>query len=499
MHLDEEQMKFYTINQQTNALFSQIQRITNDYSIFMKYVVFVDCKNLKNKKDIMTKVLLDGFKFNDVGYVVSEKSASMSRQAILMFVRESISKELDEIVTMGTSIKETVLAKYLAYRGLMLSSSWNIENFKPYCVIVEDYYKIIPNQKIIGAIEVEKKFINKDGKEITYKERVTKEEVKDVEINCFDGSGVCHPRVVDKIQESLQCEYRPNVFIFRMPYCKGLLAEVNFVKFYEERGIYEITDLWGKKHSIYNIDIIMTKSQYKAYGYFNKTGTYADYEYYWEMFDKYSHSFRVAKINYSFDNEPTVTKLNYQVLQTLNLDKETFISLADYSKEWVEKIVGGEDIVSTMCFLGLKNNKFKLSSSYAKAILKNPEMIKDPMVKKYLRKLLSKTINDFKTGRIYVSGSFQFLFGDMIALLEHIGGLEVKGVLEENEFFSQDINGVKLGEYSLHRNPRITSSEGRRLIGVSNQNLEEYATGLSNVIMINHKSLTLNALNGSDM
>lgn len=500
LQLTKEKIDFYTIFQQTNSLFDQIIRITNDDSKFIKYTVFVDCKNGRNKKLIMTELLTNGFKLNGIRYVLSEKSSSMGRQSVLLFIQECISKELNEIVTMGMDIsKDTVLSKYLAYRGLMLSSSWNIPNFKPYCIIVDDYYKIIPNQKIIGVVDLEKSFINKDGKKIFYKEKANREETKSVTINCFDGSGICHPRVVDKIKETLECEYRPNVFIFRMPYVKGLLAEVDFVRFYEERDIYEIIDVWGKKHSIYDIDIIMTKSQYKAYGYFNKTGTYADYEYYWKMFNKYNHSFRVAKINFSFEGEQAKTKINYQVLQTLDLDKEKFLSLSDYSKKWVENIISGKDIISTMCFLGLKNNKFKASNAYMKAILKNNEMIKDPMVKKYLYKILKKNIDDFKTGRLYIDGSFQFMFGDVVALLEHIGGLEVKGVLEADEFFSQDVNGVKLGKHTLLRNPHITASENRRLYGVTHPLLEQYAKGLSNMIMVNHKSLILSSLNGSDL
>lgn len=488
------------INQQDNSVFTMIRRLTNDYSKFNKYAIFVDCKSGRHKSDTLRCLIREGFKLNGVKYILNVKSASMSRQGVLLFVDESISEELNEIVTMGIDeTKETVLAKYLAYRGLMLSSSWDIPDFKPYCVVVDDYFKIIPNQKIIGVVDVEKTFVNKEGKEIAYKEKATKEEVKDVEINCFDGSGICNSRVVDEIQKVIECEHRPNVFIFRLPYAKGLLAEVDFVKFYEERGIHEITDLWGKKHSIYDIDIIMTKSQYKAYSYFNKTGTYADYEYYWEMFDKYKHSFRVAKINYSFDQEPLVSKVNYQVLQTLNLNKEEFLGLADYSKKWIEDIINDGSTISTMCFLGMKNGKIKPFNSYTKAVLKNKEMIKDPMVKKYLYKMLKKNIDDFKTGRLYINGSFQFLFGDIIALMEHIGGMKVKGVLEEDEFFSQDINGIKMGKHTLTRNPHLCSSSLRRLNGVCNPLLEEYATGLSNVIMVNHKSLLLPAIGGADL
>lgn len=83
-------------------------------------------------------------------------------------------------------------------------------------------------------------------------------------------------------------------------------------------------------------------------------------------------------------------------------------------------------------------------------------------------------------------------------LMEHIGGLPLKGALEADEFFCFDRTGTMLGERLLERNPHICKSEHVILKGTTNELLEKYCGHLVNTAIVNCKSITPQRLNGAD-
>ena len=180
--------------------------------------------------------------------------------------------------------------------------------------------------------------------------------------------------------------------------------------------------------------MILTEGQYKGYSYFNKTGTIADWEEYWYQFKKYNHCFGIAKWNFDADTEPLMTRANYQILQDLDLPYDKFRSIADDSINWFEKITDGDPIY-TYCFLGMYADKHKALNDYCAAILKNPEMMNEDGVRNYIVNLLGKYRDDMKCGKLWTKSTFKTLTPDLIMLMEHIGGLPLKGSLEADEFF----------------------------------------------------------------
>ena len=101
-------LKFYEIKQQDNMLFRQIRIINNSDSV-EDYVFFVDCAGAQSKLDSFTDMMRNGIVINGCHYTMSERSASMTRQGILSFIRDDIYDTLDEIISLGVSLKETVL------------------------------------------------------------------------------------------------------------------------------------------------------------------------------------------------------------------------------------------------------------------------------------------------------------------------------------------------------------------------------------------------------
>ena len=295
-----------------------------------------------------------------------------------------------------------------------------------------------------------------------------------------------------------------------MPYFKGVLNQMDYETFFAERGVRFIKDIWGVEHDVSpgaEPKIIACESMYKGYKYFKKTGTIADWEEYWYQFKKNKHCIGIAKWQFDIDTEPLYTRGNYQILQDLDLPTydlngpdlpdDDFRHLADYSIDWVEKIENG-DPVYTYCFLGMLADRHKPLNNYCAAILKNPEMLKEEGIRKYITNLLGKYKDDMKCGKLWLRGSFKFLAPDLIMLMEHIAGLPLKGALEADEFYSFDRTGTTLGERLIERNPHICKSEHVILKGVTNPLLEKYCGQLVNTLIVNCKSITPQRLNGAD-
>lgn len=495
LKMSAAEMKRYRVQQQDGGLLRQIRLITGDDGKFNPYIVFVNID--KKDKEIISKIVLDGFYIWDTHFVLSERSASMTRTGILSFVDEEIEPELNRRITMDIEFDTTVISKWYAYRGLQLSACHNLEGFFPKVIVVPDLFRVIPTQHIKYAADFTTEFIDKDGNQRAWTQKAITSDYRDIEINAFDGCGIIHPALAREIEQLIGSKTQMSSMIIRGPFIKGVLHSLDYPAFFAERGVEKIKDYWGVEHDASEPMIILTEGQYKGLKYFKVHGDASDWEVYWEKFHKYNHCLGVAKWNFTADEEPLYTRGNYQILQDLDLSYDKFRSLADYSIDWAERITRG-DKLATYCFLGLYADKHNAKNNYTAAILKNPQMVKEQSVKKYVMNLLNKYKDDMKCGKLWLNATFKFMAPDLIMLMEHIGGLEPRGCLESDEFYSHDRNGPVLGERLIERNPHICRSEHTILTGVQNEMINIYCSHLDNVCMINSKSIVSQRLNGAD-
>lgn len=499
LNLNGKEMFDYLIAQQDNMLFRQIRRITGDTDKYNQYVVFVDCKGMTNQPEVVEEIVKRGFSINGQEFVLSERSASMTRNAILSFIDVNIADDIDEIVSLGYEIKKTVIPKYMAYRGLMFSSCHCIEDWKPKIIIVDDCDVTLPNQHIKYLADDPVEYEDKEtGEKKTFINKKVVEGYKDLSITFNDGCGIIHPKLAEYLTEYLHAKYPITSFIMRCPYLKGWVVNIDYTEFYKERGVDFIQDIWGRWHDVNEPMIICTKSMYKGFKYFKIDGTAYDWDRYWERFDKYHHCFGVAKWNFDFDEEPVYTRINYQVLQTNRLPFDEFVMIAKTSVDWVEKIVHN-DPIATMIFLGILDKgdvMVEEKADYMSAIRKNYRILNEPCVKQYLKNLLKKYIDEFKCGKLWVKGCFKFLAPDMIAVMEYIGGLEPKGFLKSGQMWSARKENEK--DYLIERNPHICSSEDCVLSNVENDVTKKYFGHIANVVMINRYDNIMAQLNGAD-
>ena len=56
-------------------------------------------------------------------------------------------------------------------------------------------------------------------------------------------------------------------FQIRLPYIKGVVHTVDFHALFAELGVTEITDLFGVRHPVEQVDMILTRSMCKGLGW----------------------------------------------------------------------------------------------------------------------------------------------------------------------------------------------------------------------------------------
>ena len=503
IYLSDDEINEHKKLQQDNLLFRQIRLVTGDNDKFNKYIIFVECSKVKQsnsteKADKLKEILKNGFIINGVKYVICESSSSMTRNAILSFIDYKIKFKIDEIIKMGNYVDDTVISKYRAYRGLMLSSCFIMENYTPKIIVTKEFDNLIKDVRIRYLADEWSQFNNEQGEVIKYKKKVIKDDVRDIKENCFDGCGIMHPVIAERISKMFGFGEKFNSCIIRAPYIKGCVHKVDYTKFFMDRGVEWIKDIWGVEHSIYEPMIIIDESMYKGYKYFKYYDDYRDWDYYWEMFEKYNHCMGIAKYNFSSDEEKYYTRGNYQILQDLKLDYSEFKHLSDVTMDFFENVMDGK-IEYMLAFLGLVGGTNKAVSCYTRAVERDYSMLNEEGVRNNIKHLIKGYVDDAKAGKIWLKGCFKFAIPDLIAFMEHVGGLEVKGCLGAQQMWTKGKIGYKVGkQYLITRNPHITSSEHDVVVMESNEVIEKYLGHLENVCMIDMYSPHMNRLNGCD-
>ena len=249
-------------------------------------------------------------------YLAFERSNSMSRQSKLSFLREDVYHHVRRRIQMDMTIGDCQLSKLYAYNGLMLSSGVRLDGInidKPHRVIVVD--NPVVTTRDIPVITVED-----DGTQDSTRKYHRVERRMDVPITCFDGEGLISKRYAKVVDQAFCGSTVHTSFQIRLPYIKGMVHQVNFHWILDLCGQKTITDIWGQEHNIKDVDVILTKSMFKGFGWLKDSGmTWSDY---WDAFRRYRHALYIT--NVSKVKPETHTELNYQFLNTISIREDEF-------------------------------------------------------------------------------------------------------------------------------------------------------------------------------
>lgn len=518
---DTEIKNEYLITQGTSLLFDQIERLRGKFSSHINEVILIVAKKNPKQEEYLRHILNNGFTYNGTHYSRFGKSASQGKDGITAFVCDEIFDELYKITQMDIEVEECVISKYEAQRCLPFSSCALIHNYMPNIIIIGEYEKTLENQLIKYVIERKREFIDKDtGKKKTYNAREIEEGYKDLKLSPFDGCG-CHEYEFTKnISEQLELDYETAGVQVRLPFIKGYSVYVPFRKILKEWGYEYITDIYGNKYHIDDVDCIWNISMFKGHKLFkDKYGSNAWIEY-MNTVNKYQYKLGISKYSHHIKNLNKYTRMNFQYLQCLDLWNPKYIDcfenksmldydilnpnndgkvieLAKYSTSLFEEIIKGNKFY-TYKFMGINNTEdYEPESKYLEAALVNDVMLKDPAVKQFIYRKLKKSIDEAKVGKIYCSGFYHTGVGDMIGYLQYAVGLEPIGCLKERELHSGNFDS---GDIVSFRSPLVDPSEVNKIKIAHNELTNKWFGHFKNqdIVMFNMYDISAPQQGGAD-
>lgn len=459
-----------------------------DYLTFVPEYITIVMEHPKHYEHLFYNgLLLNGKRYNRFSC-----SASQARTSTVVFCDETIYNELSQRLNNGRDLSRPLTpSKFNAYFGLA-GSATHVVSTPNFC-LVPDYNS---NKKFTVNYITETAEDEDDKVEIKHINEV---------FNRFDGQGLISIRQAKKWSEELGLNYIPAQWCIRQNFIKGMLCTFDIHKFCKEinNGNYEIQtsykDEFGnfKTVDLRDIDVILTESQFKLWDSYESLDTYIknceQNKLFWGV------SLYTAK------SDKNILKLNYQFLQTLNLNKEDIKNVSSMFVNWIQNVTS-KNIESSLLFLlgeniNEANITYYLSESnnyWIKALLWDHSLLQDKYIQQKIYDLVKTKIQRACLGEIIVDGNFQVIVSDPYAQMEHVCGLPVKGLLKEKQYYSSYWNKRNVKVVNSMRAPLTYRSEHVKLTLINSNELESWYLYCYTGIIVNvHGHETVN-WSGSD-
>ncbi|MDF2632998.1 MAG: hypothetical protein K0Q85_1594, partial [Caproiciproducens sp.] len=458
-------------------------------------------------------------------YLAFERSASMSRNSRLTFISEDYYKPVRRRIMLDMQIGMCQLSKLYAYNGLMLTSGFRIWNID----VCDEKRIVVVDNPITPVYEANIITAEDDGSGNPMRKYHRVEKKDDIEVIEFDGEGLVSHELAEKIDMEYCGKHIHNSFQIRMPYIKGVVHEVDFKSLFAELGVPYIVDIWGIKHQIQEIDLILTKSMFKGFGWMTENGlTWPDYL---ARYRKYRHALYISGVN---QVEPQrYTKLNYQFLNTVSMTADEFRPLdlplgwehspEEDKRHWITKDteiayyrLAADSTCRKEYFTDTLNRSDvdKRSILLAKILQKNPLFINEPIYATEMENKAQSLLKQYAIGRLITSGDNRYLSGDLMRLIlmivkcvtdvdDEYMGVVVRLQTEcyrETVAYAPGAVYPQNDKYTLLRNPHIARNEEAVVsppdyIGTLRK---KYLSHLNYVIMVDSRTLIPERLGGAD-
>lgn len=365
-----------------------------------KYTPYSNIPTVLNNKELRKWIYENGFVCDDKKYIRFKRSSGSARVGKCLFIDERLYKAMHEYEIMGLNIKdgqEIDLASFEAYISLTLSSIIGTIEIQPKNILVIDDYESVFQEVCIDTVNINHKLHT---------------EKKEVEISnsIWDGQSLMDISLFDRYKNS-------GMLLLRNRFFKSCCFNCNIQKWFEDNNITEISQLNGYTiaKNIEDIKLITTPSSIK----FCKFGTVE------EWIERMESTFGIVKHEkktHHLNGECVMT--HYQLINTLQLDKEEIKELLKLPLDYIKKIREQPVIMRHHISYGLYNECFDspfLSTNdiIYKLLGVNKNFYKTKFYEKFLKDIHDSYMNNLRNGKIMVNGNYSVLCGNPIEMLEH--------------------------------------------------------------------------------
>lgn len=448
--LYEEREKIYKLphTKDNVKLLSKIQSKINKTLFIPEYVTVVI-----DHKSHYDYIFYNGVYINGKLYKRFSCSAGQARKS--------------NVILLDTEILDTV--KMILNNNRKMDKAFSPSKFNAYFGLYGSATKLVSEPKFI----VIKDFENSHKVKVNYVTETNwseddKIEEKEIELkfNRTDGMGLISPRLSEQWAKELGLDYVPSQWCVRQSFIKGMLCTFPIHQFCEEinHGNYIVdtiyTDASGNpiKADLRDYDVIISESQFKLWDSYNSITDYIN--------SCHKNNLYWGVSQYTPKQANNILKLNYQFIQTLNLNDKDIEELCYDFLEWI-KGVSFENYAYMILFLsgvGITEKsayEFMRSSDayWIKSLIAYPNMIHDKYVRDKIKDLIRVKMKNSCLGEIFIDGNFQVLVSDPYAFMQHVCGLPVTGLLKEGESYSNYWNERNVKQVDSMRSPLTYKSE----------------------------------------
>lgn len=433
-------------------------------------------------------------------------TAGSIKKSTIIFVNEEIYDRLMVKINNGRYIPEidkdgNPIEPIKKYNGEELNYKFIPAKINAYFALQCSASISVPWPRIIVINDVETKFndvvrLVKDtgGDENQDWPSVSEDTEMEIKINACDGMGLISPEMSAKWAIALNEGLEPlSGYNTRCAFLKGMVFTVDFKKFAEEVAhTYTVIDAWGDRRDVRDADVIVTVSMLKLWN------SYAGYEDYYSNCMKNGYEFCIAKSTpHELRNTHTT---NYQYLQDFTFTDKQIDELIKPTVSKIKECLGMDwrKLILYMCGTGLDEKNVLHMEPMCKAIMANPELIKDPYIRSKVDRMIQKRIKNAKIGVLDVEGDYAIAGNDPYSLLQSMFGLEVTGLLKKGECYHKYWSDKGVNEICIFRAPMTSIENVCKLNVVTNSEMEKWYKYIKTCILLNSWDTTAMRCNGED-
>lgn len=477
------------IKSQIKALKKEEVSSSNRRKIRQRYS---DLDNLQFKPDYMCLIIdkekdyyraVKGFKINGIKYKRLLGTTGGIKNSTIVFVSERLCGELRRRIDNGRDMtKEMVPAKLNAYMALTCSASVPV-SYPNGVLVVDDAYTTFKDDIIYLA--------NQDDGEPLMEFRTN----QDIEIDATDGFGIALPSLMARWSSELGLDYVASGVCTRCSFEKGMVFAFDFLDFGDKiaGGNYIVKDAWGNDVDVRNVELILTTSMLKLWD------SYKSCDEYLRCCRENHYTFGITKAcPRQLEN---VRNLNYQFIQSYDLDNEDIDELIAPTIEEIYDVLSGDWRKSVVFLKGVgltENNIEKVEDDFAKALMIDQRMLDDPYVKNSIFQMIKNRINRAKVGVVKVHGNFSIVSGDPYLLCQSVFGLEKTGLLKAGEIYNKYWADDGAEKVACFRAPQQCAENIRLMSPCRNEDTLYWYQHMKTCTIINAWDVTMPAMNGMD-